>query len=288
MKTLLLLVCFLSSLAFSATETVLLPQSLVAANNGGQADIDLSKYKGPVDFYLMTHKIAGTNPTLACKIQTSSPAVIGNSVMTGTTAGLALRTDTAVAVKLAASFTIAAGSTPSIKTTVLPLLKHATLTAGTLTLGIYADSSGPTGSALQTATADVATLTAAYTGVTFTYAKPATLAASTKYWLVLTSDYTANATANVTWRKSTVGSAGNSSQYDTGWTAGTTTSLNYKNYQYQFSDLTGGGFTGVTTVSTIQNLNLNLQNAGILRLFVAIGGTDSPEYIVGLAARVNE
>lgn len=283
-----LFLSFFLCLGASAIEVITLPQSLADATEGGQAVADLSKYKGSAKFVLTAHNTAGTNPTLDVKFQSSPPPVAGLSLMTGTTAGVALRTDTDTNIKLAASFTTPATITPSIYKTVLPLKKGAGLTTGTLTLELFADSSGPTGSALQSTTFNLATLTTAFQGVTFTFTKPATLAAATKYWWVLTSAYSVSATDNVTWRNTAVGSGGNSSIFATGWTGGATVSFNYYNYNLVFADVTGLAFTQVTTTSSIQELDANLNNLGFLRIFATITGTNTPAYIVGVGAIVKE
>lgn len=288
MKLLLLISLVLSLCAHAALEVITLPQSLADATEGGQAVADLSKYKGSAKFILTAHNTAGSTPTLASKLQSSPAPVAGLSLMTGTTAGVALRTDTDTNIKLAASFTTPATVTPSIYKVVLPLKKGDALTAGTLTLGLFADSTGPTGSALQTTTFNLASLTSAYQGITFTFTKPATLVAATKYWWVLESDYSVHATACVTWRNTAVGSGGNSSIFATGWTAGSTVSFNYYHYNLVFADISGAAFTGLTTVSSIQEIDTSLNNLGFVRLFVTVTGTNTPAYIVGCGAIVKE
>jgi hypothetical protein len=95
MKTILSIFAVVA-LAFPAhaIETVLLTGSIADANENGQADVDLSSLKGTAAFVLTAKSIAGTSPTAAIKLQSSPPAVLGASMRTGTTAGVALRTAT--------------------------------------------------------------------------------------------------------------------------------------------------------------------------------------------------
>lgn len=286
MKT-ILTILILSALSFSAHAVQIVTLPVGVAATGAQNENDLSSLKGTVGFVLTAKSIAGTNPTAAIKLQSSPPLATGHSVMTGTTAGVALRTAADTAIELAASLTTPDNAvTPSIKRIVLPLKKHAGLTAGTLTVVIKADSSGPTGSALQTATFNVANLTDAFQGITFDFLSPATLAADTKYWIVLSSAYTEHATNNVTWRTTTVASGGNASVFGTGWVASATNNLNFRTDQYVFSDVTGGAFTALTTIGSIQEITLPIQNFGsAFRTHLTIGGTDSPQYIIGVSAK---
>lgn len=282
--TLSLLAVIIAALPIFAADTVLLPQAIADANEGGQADVDLSAYKGTAGFILTAKSTAGTTPAAAIKLQSSPPLAKGNAVETGTTAGVALRTATNTAIKLGASFTTAAGSVPSAKTIVLPLKKHATLASGTITLNLCVDSSGPSTS-LGSATFNVADLTDAFTGASFTFTTPVQLAAETKYWITIESDYTVDATANLTWRTTTVASGGNASVFGTGWVASATNNLNFAVFQYVFSDVTNGAFTSVGTTGSIQEITLPIQNFGsVFRAHATITGTNTPSFIVGVAA----
>lgn len=267
----------------AAVQTVTLPQAIAAT--AAQEDKDLSSLKGTVGFVLTAKSTAGTSPTATVKLQSSAPLAKSLAVETGTTSGVALRTASNTAIKLAASFTTAAGTTPSIKRVVLPLKKHATLTAGTLTVTIASDSSGPNATLATAATFDLSALTASFTGATFDFATPLQLAANTKYWVVLEGDYTVDATANVTWRTTTVASGGNASVYGSSWSASATNNLNIIPYVYNFSDVTGGAFTQVTATGSVQYLTVPIQNFGsVFRTHTTIGGTNSPSFIVGVAA----
>ncbi len=267
-----------------AIETVLLPVAVADANEGGQTDVSLASMKGTAAFVLTAMTTAGTTPTAAVKLQSSPEPVVGASMRTGTTAGVALRSATNTAIKLGASFTTAAGYTPAVKSVMLLLKKHATLTAGTLTVSFCSDSSGPS-TVLASGTIDASTLTAAFTGRTVTFSKPVQLVAATKYWVQLEGDYTVDATANVTWLTTTVASGGNASIYGTGWVASGTNNLNFETSDLIFTDVTGGGFTTVTTTGSIQEITVPVSNFGSrFRAHVTITGTDTPSYIIGLAA----
>jgi len=285
MKTLLTFFAAVS-IAFNAhaIETILAPQSIADANEGGQSDVSLAPFKGTVALVLTAKSIAGTTPTAAVKLQSSPAAVTGASVRTGTTAGVALRTDTDTNIKLAASFTTAAGYTPSVKSVMVFLKKHATLESGELTISLAADSSGPSTS-LNSGTIDAATLTASFSGYSVTFAKPVQLSASTKYWVTLEGDYTIDATANVTWLTTTVSSGGNASIFTDEWGASATNNLNFATSDLVFTDVTGGAFETVTTAGSIQQITIPIQNFGsIFRAHATITGTNTPEYIIGLAA----
>jgi hypothetical protein len=285
MKTIFTFLAILALvLPAAAIQTVLLPGSIADANENGQADIDLSSLKGTAAFVLTAKSIAGTTPTAAVKLQSSPPPATGAAMRTGTTAGVVLRSGTDTAIKLGASFTTPAAYVPTVKAVMLPLKKHATLLAGTLTVTISTDSSGPS-AVLATGTLDAANLTASFTGQTVTFAKGAQLAASTKYWVTLEGDYTVDATANVTWLTTTVSSGGNGSIFGTGWVASGTNNLNFQTSDLVFTDVTGGGFTTVTTTGSLQQLTIPIQNFGShFRAFATITGTNTPEYIIGIAA----
>jgi hypothetical protein len=283
MKTFLSLSAIFALNAF-ALETVLLPQSIADATEGGQTDVSLASLKGTAAFVLTAKSTAGTTPTAAVKLQSSPAPAIGASLRTGTTAGLALRTAADTAYKLGASFTTASGYTPAVKSVILLLKKHATLTAGTLTVSFCVDSSGPS-TALATGTIDAATLTASFTGETVTFSKPVQLAASTKYWITLEGDYTASATANATWLTTTVASGGNASVFGTGWVASATNNLNFETRDLVFTDVTSGAFTTVTATGSIQEITIPIQNFGsYFRAHATITGTDTPAFIIGVAA----
>lgn len=257
------------------TVTLLTPQKLVAANNGGTAPIDLAPYTGQAKFVLMAKSDAGTNPTLACKIQGSGPLATGQRKDTAGTADIASRTGAAVAIKLGAKFVLA--SAASIASVHLPLAKQGAPT-GTITVAIYADTAGdPSGSALASATYAAASLATDYAYIDFAFALPVDLAAGT-YWIVLTSDVATSATVNVLWRGQISTTGGNFSQYDTAWTADTTASLDFYTRQYVFSDVTGLAFTGVTTTGSVQTLELATDKLAVVRSYLTIGGTNTPAF----------
>jgi len=164
------------------------------------------------------------------------------------------------------------------------LKKHATLTAGNLTISLASDSSGPS-TVLGNGTLTVGALTDSFTGQSISFDKPIQLAAATKYWVTLEGDYTVDATANVTWLTTTVASGGNASVFGTGWVASATNNLNFETRDLVFSDVTGGAFTTVTTAGSIEQLTIPIQNFGShFRVHATITGTNTPAYIIGVAA----
>lgn len=263
-----------------STITLLSQGKLVAANNGGTAPVDLRAYTRQGKFILAGKSDAGTSPTLACKIQNSPPLATGERKDSAGTSDVASRTGTDTAIKLGASFTIAAAH--SLASVHLPLQKQGTVSSGTITVGIYADSTGPTGSALASATYAAASVTAgAYGYVEFAFSLPVDLAAG-KYWIVLTSDVTLSATDNILWRGATVGSGGNFAQFDTAWTVTATTDLDFYTQQYTFADVSGLAFTGLTTVSSIQTKEHPIDNLSVVRAYLTVGGTNTPAFYASL------
>lgn len=259
-----------------STITLLNHQKLVAANNGGTAPVDLAPYGRQAKFILSAKSDAGTNPTLACKIQNSPPLATGERMDSAGTSDVASRTGTDTAIKLGASFTLA--DAHSLASVHLPLQKQGTVASGTITVAIYADSTGPTGSALASATYAAADCAVGdYEYVDFTFALPVDLAAGT-YWIVLTSDVTLSATDNILWRGATVGSGGNFAQFDTAWTVTDTTDLDFYTKQYTFTDVTGLGFTTVTSTGCIQTKEINVDTLSVVRTYLAIGGTNTPAF----------
>lgn len=263
-----------------STITLLTQSKLVAANNGGTAPVILTPYTRQAKFLLSAKSDAGTSPTLACKIQNSPPLATGERMDSAGTSDVASRNDTDTAIKLGASFTLAAAR--SVASVHLPLQKQGTVASGTITVAIYADDTGPTGSALASATYAAASVTSgAYGFVDFAFALPVDLAAG-KYWIVLTSDVTISATDNILWRGAAVASGGNFAQFDTAWTVEATHTLDFYTRQYAFADVTGLAFTGVTAVASIQTKESNIDNLGVVRAYLAIGGTSTPAFYASL------
>lgn len=262
-----------------STITLLTQQKLVAANNGGTAPVILAPYTRQAKFLLAAKSDAGTSPTLACKIQNSPPLATGERKDSAGTSDVASRYATATAIRLGASFTLAAAR--SVASVHIPLEKQGTVSSGTITVAIYADSTGPTGSALASATYAAASVPTAYDYVEFAFALPVDLAAG-KYWIVLTSDVTISNTDNILWRGATVASGGNFAQFDTAWTVVGTTDLDFYTRQYAFSDVSGLTFTGVTTVASIQTKEANIDTLAVVRAYLAIGGTSTPAFYASL------
>jgi hypothetical protein len=227
---------------------------------------------------------AGTNPTLAAKIQKSAPLAQSHAVesdASDTIADQKSRNDTDTNIKLAAKFVVATGG-KTVSKVYLPLKKVGAPT-GTLTLAIYADTAGdPSGSALATfATVTAASLTTSYGQIEFALATPYDLAAAT-YHLVLTSDVTISTTVYVAWESITVASGGNANLFGTAWVPTATVDLKHRLYTWQFSDVTSGAFTGLTSVGSVQALDVDFQTLSVVRPYFTTGGTSTPTFYVGI------
>jgi hypothetical protein len=281
------------------TLTLLTPVSVTAT--GGGIDLALGRLTGQARVTLMALNTAGTSPTLACKLQTSTGLARGYEFSTVGTTGNELREGASTNIELAAAFTQSGAR--SIKRVALYLDKEGTLAAGKkLTLTIETDNTGnPSGTAVTngtSATVDIDTEVSATAGwIVFTFAKPVDLADATVYHLVLSGDYSASGTNNVRWYSTTVASGGTLNKSADGTTfAGVIATESAMVYvdQYTFADLTSGGFTSLATAGTasVQTLGFHARNLpAVMRLYSTIGGTSNPAWTVGAAvnsARVQE
>lgn len=210
-------------------------------------DINMKLYTGRCSFILDAP--VGTQPStgMAVKLQASDLA-IGASYETIGTVDNILRSGASTNVKLAASFTQV--GVRQLKSVQLRLQQIGTVAdAKYLTVKIYADSSGPTGSALVTsANVTAASISkAGYAPVLFTFATPYAVANNTKYWIVLEGDYDASDTNAIQWRTKTLVSGGNYAKFDTGsYDLVATKSAEFIVNQYNFVDITSGAFAQVT------------------------------------------
>lgn len=265
------------------------PSEILAT--GGDVDFDVSNYTRNGVFIQSVKNTSGTSPTLTTKLQESVNLAQGavNNV-TGATVNK-LRAGATTTVKLSQLFTQSGAR--QIKTVSLRLALVGTITAGKLlTLDIMGDTSGsPNGTSIGTsATVDINTYVGtSYGYVTFTFAKPVDVADATVYHLVLSGDYTASTSNYVSWRSLTVASGGGQNTFDnTNWTAVTTEDFEYYTYQYNFTDVTGGGFTQVTTALTGINQVIKVGQTDvlkpILRGYHTVGGSATPKFQVGLVA----
>lgn len=262
--------------------TIFTPASVAATGPGQPADV--SALMRNVQVVLAAKSSAGSSPTLTSKIQTSDVVAVGASYTTEGTTEIKLRSGSNDNIKLGAKFTQDGART--LKAALLKLKRNDTLPSGTLTLELYADSSGPSGSALATATLSVTDVpTAAYGDCLFEFTSTYELADTTAYWLVLTGDYTEHTSNNITWRSKTVASGGNQSIYDSSWSAVATQSFEFAVQQLSFSDLTGGGFTQVGTTGSVQSKDVWIDaQPKWMRLYHTIGGTGGPAfYVSGVA-----
>lgn len=255
------------------------PVTAIAATGGGQS-LDIRGLTRSLDVTLLALKSAGTNPTLAAKLQSSPPSVLGYS-WGGVTTPSDNKIQTTGITKQDAAWTQSGAA--SISSVRLMLKKNGAIAAGKLvSVDIFADSAGaPTGSSLGTATIDIDSLvTTNYDLVLATFAIPVDVADATVYHLVLSANYTASDTVNVTWQGSTVASGGNQSTLTSvTWTAVPTVSLLLQMNHHVYTDVTSGGFTGLTTVTGRQTLTFVAENLQAhIRMYFTIGGTSSPVF----------
>lgn len=265
--------------------TIQLPVEVTAT--GAKQPVDVSAISRTVEFILSAKSNNGSSPTLDTKLQSSSAPTVGAAYTTTGATDVVLRNGSDDNIKLGAKFTQSGNRT--LSHALLKLKRNGALASGTLTLELYADSSGPTGGALATATLDLSLVsTSDYENYLFTFASTYELANSTVYWLVLTSDYTESSSDNITWRQKTSvgGAAGNSSIFDTGWVADTDKSFEFQVFQYNFADVTGGAFTQVGTTGSLQALIFWADDLPqYVRTYNTIGGTATPKFHASVVAR---
>lgn len=260
---------------------VITPASLADANEGGLAVVDISGNEGDIDFILNARNTAGSSPTLDVKLQSGSlanNATDAYTTDTGTLEDVELREDATTNVRIGATFTKTGAA--SIYKAYLKLKKNGTVSTTDLTLAIQADSSGPDGTDLTTATVSTDDITSSYTWVEFTFTTPADLSDSTAYWFVLTSDYTASATNNIAWQtNSGLSSGGNQSIHNgTSWSADVDDSMLFTYKEIAFSD-TGDAFTQVTTGTSTQTISVDAKKyAQYVRPHSTVTGTSTPAY----------
>lgn len=267
------------------TRTLLTPVSITAT--GGTQDLDVSGLTGNARVVLTSLNTAGTAPTLACKLQTSPAAAAGYTYATeGTLVDNELREGASTNIEIAAAFTQTGAR--QVKRIGLKLKKGGTIAAGKLlTLKIETDSTGdPSGTALGTSEpVDIDTEVSTTAGwVFFTFATPVDLADATVYHLVLSGDYSASAANNVMWQSNTVASGGTLNVSTDGTTfvgVVSTQAALVRIEEYAFADLTGGGFTTLTTAgnTTVQSLEFRARHLPkFMRLHLTIGGTSNPAF----------
>lgn len=257
------------------------PAKLVDATEGGQIVTDVSKFAREGKFVLSAKSEAGSSPTLDVKIQNAATRDFWPQVVGAGDTSIVSRTAANAGIRLAAKFVVAAATTRTIESVTIPLKKNGTVASGTLTLALQADNTAvPSGTDLITATSAAADVPASYTGTTFTFSKPYDLTQGT-YWIVLTSDVTADATNNIEWRADAVASGGNAATHNgTSYSAVATKNLQITATSYQFADVSGLTFTQVTTTGSVQTKSKTLESLAYIRPHVTIGGTGSPAFFV--------
>jgi hypothetical protein len=255
-------------------------QKLLAAANGGRGISYLGGCRGPAKIMLSAKSDAGTDPTLDVSIQ-NAPARNATPFTNGPIdSGLAHRTGTDEAIRVAARYPVIGGITVAAVNAILK--KNGTVSSGTLTLAIQADDDGaPSGTDIATATAAAATVTAAGGPVEFRFSLPIDLSAGI-YWLVLTSDVTLHAANNIEWLGTGVDSAGNAAQFDEAWAAVDTEALHFWSESYVFAAL--ATFAQVGAVASQQILEVNADRTAFVRPVITIGGTSTPAYYLSITA----
>jgi len=267
----------------ATTLTLATPASITAT--GGGVDVDASGLTGEARLSLLALNTAGTNPTLAVKLQGSAPWAVGAVYTTTGTNDIVLRNNTNDNIRLAAKWTQSGAR--QIKRVGLMLKKNGTITSGKIvTLELQTNSTAdPSGTAVG-ASVSVQTdaIGTAYDWVVFEFPKPIDVADSTVYWLVLTGDYDVSSTNNITWRTTTVASGGNANVYDSAWSAVATNSREFYLHEYNFADVSGATYSTLSTAgnATVQTLSRYAPSLPpVLRLYFTVGGTSNPAFTVG-------
>lgn len=259
----------------------ILPSLLAAASNGGRSISEFGLYQGASKFILGAKSDAGTNPTLAVKLQNAPTQLRTPTLLADGDTAIEHRTATDTAIKLAASFTL--DETTTLAAVFLRLTKNGAPT-GTLTLAIQADDTGePDGTDIVTATLDAATVSTDVSNAEFRFTTPEDLAAG-DYWIVLTSTVALSASVNIEWKAGTVANGGNSSTFDAAWAADDTKNLEFFSESYVFADITDGDFAQVTTTGSLEMIEINASPLAFVRPHITVGGTDTPAFYLDLSA----
>jgi len=276
MKTLFsLITLLLAASAFAEIRTLAVPSEVAAT--GFTAPVNVADLKGQARVIATAKSFAGTNPTLAVKLQASQGVERFTSVASAGANGTSMLTDNSTVAELAASYV--AGGNVTVTEILLPLKRHASLASGNVTLSIEADNTGaPSGTALGTSVVLATALATSFESVEFEFTPGVNLTANSTYWIVATPNYTANATVNVAWRDATVASAGNfASSNGTAWTGTDTKNLGIVLRGHTFTDV--ATFTTVNATGSLQSTEFPLGGTGTLRLNNTLGGTNTPKFI---------
>lgn len=269
----------------SKTTVVELVPADVRATTYTTNDFDVSKYFGQGKV-ILSAEAQGSGITNTIKLQDSNLSAASTSITTDGDADWALNKSTGGKTKLAVKFTQAGAR--QVKYVDLQLKKIGTIASDkVLTVTIESDSSGPDGTPLGTAATVLAnSIDDAYQTVRFTFAAPVSLANSTDYWIVITSDYIASDTNYIDWYVTTKTSGGKASAYGGSWSADALKNPVYTSYQYNFTDITGAAFTAVGNTASCQSLGLELDSVGsaIRTVCTVVGGSSTGAYSVTLIA----
>lgn len=263
--------------------SVIDPVSVADANEGPGKVVDIFGKEKDIEFILNARNTAGSSPTLDVKLQHGSIANAEYYTTNDTEQDVELREGATTNVRIGASFSKSGAA--AIYKASLRLKKNGTVSTTNLTLAIQADSSGPDGTDLATATLSTDDIGTSYAYNDFTFETPADLSDSTTYWLVLTSDYTASATNNIAWAcNSGLSSGGNQSIHNgTSWSADVDDSQQFKLQEVAFAD-TGDAFTQVTdSAVATETISVDAKKYDrYVRAHTTVTGTSTPAFATSL------
>lgn len=233
----------------------------VRASNAYSADFETLPWHGLAKFHLDA-EAQGSGKELTVKLQESDEIEEGGKYDTETSLGdTILRSASNTNIKLGARFTQSGAR--QVKKIILQLKRTGTITAGkVLTAKIYTES-GDEPSVLLGTSGNVlcSSIGTDYESVEFEFAVPVDLADATDYFVVLEGDYDVSGSNCISWETDTVVSGGNFIHYTTAWQAATATkSFLFANWEYEFADITSGGFTKVENEAATEDITLNIDN----------------------------
>jgi hypothetical protein len=234
----------------------------------GSYAIDRMNYGSCVSLLHSAKSSAGSACTLAVVMQESDAPVVGSKELRTATSVVEkkVRTDS-TNLKIGCKFTQTGAR--QINSVSLYLKKTGTLTAGkAIIVTLQTNNSGvPSGTLVSADAIDsllVDSLTTSYAFKKFTFQKPIDVANSSIYHVVVDGNYDLSAANYVSAGAKTVASGGDYNLADSaGWNATVaTTQVLAFDEEFNFSNITGGSFTGVTELApSIQTVSTNLAGA---------------------------
>lgn len=155
---------------------------------------------------------------------------------------VALRTGASSNVELAQQIPVPGSGSKTVARVRVLVRRRGTLSTGTVSVEIRADSAGAPGAVITNGTSQavaVNTITTADFGqwVDFTFAVAPTVTGGTIYHIVVFGTYTADATNNLEVGTEDVASGGGFEEFDAAWTDVATKNLNARWYASNFADL---------------------------------------------------